>query len=402
VSSRVPPALPYEHPRQHTISPTSTSANAGASGRLEPLPPISKPTTGSSTGATSALLGFDDEEPLGLGDDSGHVAAVSPAAGSVAPASSDGAAKKATASESKKHDDGREGDQKPIARTAEGAPAERVSASETERFESLLDSGEGAGTHDSLSGFVDEDDHVPSDSFGGLITSPGSKRISSTVATTGDNARSHNDTSVAAGGPPPPSPPASLAQSQRTKSQSSMVNNLKGSAAGTAATAEVGAASGDVRSPAPTTDPAKSATPTATAAARSAPAPASPPSPLPAMPVGRRGGGSAGTATDTDDLEALDELCGDGDVGTGELLDESDAAPASNGARANPVVAGGDGVVPGDVDLNKVSDVENKRAKALMEEGFRRNQIKPGDPGYQYDVQVRPRAARKEQRKGGD
>ena len=39
-------------------------------------------------------------------------------------------------------------------------------------------------------------------------------------------------------------------------------------------------------------------------------------------------------------------------------------------------------------DLNKVSEEENQRAKALMEQDFQKNAKKPGDEGYVYDKQV--------------
>lgn len=42
-----------------------------------------------------------------------------------------------------------------------------------------------------------------------------------------------------------------------------------------------------------------------------------------------------------------------------------------------------------ETDLNRVSEVELQMAKAKMEEKFTANQIKPGDPQYEYDKQVR-------------
>lgn len=44
--------------------------------------------------------------------------------------------------------------------------------------------------------------------------------------------------------------------------------------------------------------------------------------------------------------------------------------------------------ITGDVDLNKVTEVELKLAKMRMEEDFMKNQLKPGDPGFEYDKQV--------------
>ncbi|KAG2452597.1 hypothetical protein HYH02_002834 [Chlamydomonas schloesseri] len=41
-----------------------------------------------------------------------------------------------------------------------------------------------------------------------------------------------------------------------------------------------------------------------------------------------------------------------------------------------------------DLDLNRVSELELKMAKQAMEEDFRKNQLRPGDPGYVYDKQV--------------
>ena len=45
--------------------------------------------------------------------------------------------------------------------------------------------------------------------------------------------------------------------------------------------------------------------------------------------------------------------------------------------------------VTGDLDLNKVTEVELHLAKAMMEEQFVQHQLKPGDPGFEYDKQVR-------------
>ncbi len=39
-------------------------------------------------------------------------------------------------------------------------------------------------------------------------------------------------------------------------------------------------------------------------------------------------------------------------------------------------------------DLNTVTEVELQLAKAKMEEGFSKNRLRPGDPGYEYDKQV--------------
>ena len=39
-------------------------------------------------------------------------------------------------------------------------------------------------------------------------------------------------------------------------------------------------------------------------------------------------------------------------------------------------------------DLNKVSDEVNARAKKEMSQDFERNRLRPGDPGFQYDIQV--------------
>ncbi len=36
-----------------------------------------------------------------------------------------------------------------------------------------------------------------------------------------------------------------------------------------------------------------------------------------------------------------------------------------------------------------MSDAELGKYKALMEEDFRKHQLKPGDDGYEYDKQVR-------------
>jgi hypothetical protein len=39
-----------------------------------------------------------------------------------------------------------------------------------------------------------------------------------------------------------------------------------------------------------------------------------------------------------------------------------------------------------------MSDAELAKYKALMEEDFRKNRLLPGDPGYEYDKQVRAAA----------
>jgi centrosomal protein CEP19 len=44
--------------------------------------------------------------------------------------------------------------------------------------------------------------------------------------------------------------------------------------------------------------------------------------------------------------------------------------------------------VEGDVDLNKVTDMELKLAKQKMDEKFLQNRVLPGDPGFEYDRQV--------------
>lgn len=38
-------------------------------------------------------------------------------------------------------------------------------------------------------------------------------------------------------------------------------------------------------------------------------------------------------------------------------------------------------------DLNKLSTEELKKHKDRMEIGFRKNSLKPGDPGFKYDKQ---------------
>ena len=38
-------------------------------------------------------------------------------------------------------------------------------------------------------------------------------------------------------------------------------------------------------------------------------------------------------------------------------------------------------------DLNKVSDEELAKRKAEMDRGFEANRLKPGDEGYQYDIE---------------
>lgn len=40
-------------------------------------------------------------------------------------------------------------------------------------------------------------------------------------------------------------------------------------------------------------------------------------------------------------------------------------------------------------DLNKCSDYELKKHKKKMDEAFEKKQLKPGDPGFQYDKRVK-------------
>ena len=49
---------------------------------------------------------------------------------------------------------------------------------------------------------------------------------------------------------------------------------------------------------------------------------------------------------------------------------------------------GAQGAVLEDRDLNKADDEEVKRAKETMDVLFKKNQVLPGDEGYQYDKQV--------------
>ncbi|KAG2446037.1 hypothetical protein HXX76_000639 [Chlamydomonas incerta] len=89
---------------------------------------------------------------------------------------------------------------------------------------------------------------------------------------------------------------------------------------------------------------------------------------------------------------------------TGSVLDS--AALGVSGSVSSSIAAGGAGPGPKsrfaaeaekltigieiteDLDLNKVSEVELKIAKQVMEEDFKKNQLRPGDPGYVYDKQV--------------
>ncbi|XP_066941723.1 centrosomal protein of 19 kDa-like isoform X2 [Macrobrachium rosenbergii] len=41
-----------------------------------------------------------------------------------------------------------------------------------------------------------------------------------------------------------------------------------------------------------------------------------------------------------------------------------------------------------DEDLNKVSEEELAKKKKIMENSFEKNQVKPGDPDYEYDKQI--------------
>ncbi|KAF2364879.1 Centrosomal protein of 19kDa [Trinorchestia longiramus] len=41
-----------------------------------------------------------------------------------------------------------------------------------------------------------------------------------------------------------------------------------------------------------------------------------------------------------------------------------------------------------DQDLNKLSDAEIEKKKKIMDSSFTMNQVRPGDPGYEYDKRV--------------
>lgn len=68
------------------------------------------------------------------------------------------------------------------------------------------------------------------------------------------------------------------------------------------------------------------------------------------------------------------------------------SARGSHGSSSASV--GGQDAVAGlklrgdDVNLNHLSDAELAKYKSLMEEDFRKNQLKPGDAGFEYDKQV--------------
>lgn len=46
-------------------------------------------------------------------------------------------------------------------------------------------------------------------------------------------------------------------------------------------------------------------------------------------------------------------------------------------------------------NLNQCSDKELKEHKSNMDKGFNQNQLKPGDPGFQYDKRIDFNAAAK-------
>jgi len=64
------------------------------------------------------------------------------------------------------------------------------------------------------------------------------------------------------------------------------------------------------------------------------------------------------------------------------------AAAAVGGSTGKEILALGLNVTSDDLDLNKVSEYELNRAKECMDYKFKANQLKPGDPGYEYDLQV--------------
>mmetsp|Transcript_26310 Transcript_26310/g.48226 ORF Transcript_26310/g.48226 Transcript_26310/m.48226 type:complete len:137 (+) Transcript_26310:754-1164(+) len=66
----------------------------------------------------------------------------------------------------------------------------------------------------------------------------------------------------------------------------------------------------------------------------------------------------------------------------------SAAAAAVGGSTGKEILALGLNVTSDDLDLNKVSEYELNRAKECMDYKFKANQLKPGDPGYEYDLQV--------------
>ncbi|GLI58883.1 hypothetical protein VaNZ11_000652 [Volvox africanus] len=73
------------------------------------------------------------------------------------------------------------------------------------------------------------------------------------------------------------------------------------------------------------------------------------------------------------------------DAQAGAAMVADSCAKTRFAAEAEKLVIGLE--VTNDLDLNKVTEVELKLAKQAMEEDFKKNQLRPGDPGYVYDKQ---------------
>jgi hypothetical protein len=115
-------------------------------------------------------------------------------------------------------------------------------------------------------------------------------------------------------------------------------------------------------------------------------------------PAAAAAAAAAGLADGGDDeeVEEDDDLLGYGEDG----FEGDESTPWQPPSKAALPVAVG-AVPPGGVlpkssaeaslltsDLSKASDEDVARAKSLMSTAFRKNQVRPGDPSFQYDVQV--------------
>jgi centrosomal protein CEP19 len=67
------------------------------------------------------------------------------------------------------------------------------------------------------------------------------------------------------------------------------------------------------------------------------------------------------------------------------LVDHVPSVSAPSSPQGKAVVGGG----PSEVDLNRVSEEELRAHKSSMEQDFQKNRLRPGDEGFEYDVQVR-------------
>ncbi|KAJ4462079.1 hypothetical protein PAPYR_1251 [Paratrimastix pyriformis] len=122
------------------------------------------------------------------------------------------------------------------------------------------------------------------------------------------------------------------------------------------------------------------------------PPPASSPLEMPTSPMGDMGDAGSPMSSPTPEKDraptgSISSLAGAPALGGGKPK-SSALSPRSPPSSGGDEERGEASPISGTLDLNRVPDHENRAYKARMEKDFLRNQVKPGDPGFQYDVQV--------------